>query len=105
LLVGASPASAHTNSIVQGSDYAVMNNSHTSGYVCDNERDGHYTYARIYYLPDDGFAGGPINWRDSDGAGGNCEPIYHVSVYGKPYMWHMCESVSGVDPCTSPEYI
>lgn len=54
LIAAATPASAHADKVYQGRDFAAVSNGHLSGYVCDDERDGHDVWAR---------------WTSSDGTG------------------------------------
>jgi hypothetical protein len=94
-LVGAPPASAHSNRIIQGSDYADISGTHSSGYVCDNESDGNYTYVVLSR------SGTSRREYDNGGADGVCDPF---SVTAKFYTsWKMCEETAGADPCTKSE--
>jgi hypothetical protein len=100
VIVGSSPASAHPNRMIQGSDYADINGSHTSGYVCDNENDANLTYVEFFYSPP---TQGGRAW-DRGGADRVCQPF---TLSGRtPVRWRMCEEQpTGPDVCTPTKEI
>jgi hypothetical protein len=65
-----SPASAHTDKVFQGNDFAIVYSDHMSGSVCDEERDGHDVFARWSSSQGDG------TWTaDANGSSGSCETV------------------------------
>jgi hypothetical protein len=96
LLVAESPASAHASRIVQGSDYADINSTHRSGYVCDREADGRLTYVGIRMVE----SSDVYYFYDIGGADGTCDPFTVTTSMGTPFRWAMCERGPGKDPCT-----
>ncbi|MGH9212553.1 MAG: hypothetical protein ACRD2C_18055 [Acidimicrobiales bacterium] len=96
LLVAESPASAHASRIIQGNDYADINSSHRSGYVCDREDDGRLTYVAIRMVE----SSAVYNFWDVGGPDGTCDPFTVTTFMGTPVRWAMCERATGTDPCT-----
>jgi hypothetical protein len=100
LLFPATSASAHPTSITQGRDAAFFNTFHTSGRVCDMEKDGNYTYVTIWNTE-----GGGATFFDDGGADGVCDNFYWQDHYGTPSTWQMCEERPLRDPCTAPKAV
>jgi hypothetical protein len=106
VIVESSPASAHVNGIAQGSDYAKVSKYHSSGYICDRERDGDITYVEFSWY--DEYLGGTRRRqvRDTGGADGVCETFSMYTLPTDPAVaWKMCEERAGADACTKTELL
>jgi len=102
LFVNASPATAHNNNIAHGSDYAVVNSPHNSGYVCDLENDGRRAYVEVR------FNTVPESYRLlwSYGFGQPCRTFGDISEPDTLPRWRICEGAGGYnDPCSKFENI
>jgi hypothetical protein len=84
--LSSAPASAHSTIVEHGEDYAVTDSGHSSGAVCDWERDGHIVVA--YWYDNDG---GKIAYAEVGGAG-SCND---VSWKGEADTVRVCEIGKG----------
>jgi hypothetical protein len=92
LAASQSPASAHSDKVFQGRDFATVAPDHTSGSVCDEERDGHRVYARWSSSQGEGPWGASAN-----GADGSCGNAYFNGATAE--VFQVCEQLRGTDAC------
>jgi hypothetical protein len=89
--LSAAPASAHQTVVEQGEDFAVTDSDHTSGTVCDWERDGHFISAAWY--DDEGLQ---VGYAEAHGVGECSDDGFHD--YAKTVQ--LCEQEWGIIECT-----
>jgi hypothetical protein len=86
LAIGPSTASAHSDRVYHGNDYATVAENHMSGTVCDRERDGHWVYA-VWYLTDDSYV------SEFDGGDAGCDSTGRFPL--PAYEFLICEEDKG----------
>jgi hypothetical protein len=85
LVMAAMPASAHSDKVYHGKDFASVSNGHLSGYVCDEERDGHDVWATWTSS-----SGG--TWTASPHGAGTCDSAYFDTTVE---VFQICETAKG----------